>query len=135
MRLEAALNMGQEVMMKPEDIEDLKRANTIAAGAVHPETNKIIPFYMRLSGFVVFNTPILLLILFTRSQTPIFNAGMQWANQTYNAGMNYGNRNASTPYTNVELAKGYCGAVVASCGIALASRTYFARQLSTLKGP
>jgi len=54
---------------------------------------------MRMSGFVVFNTPILLVILFAKNQTPMFNAGMQVVNQTYNAGMNYGNRNASSEYT------------------------------------
>ena len=74
MRLEAAENLGQDVMMKPEDIEDLKKANRIASGAVHPDTNEIIPIYMRLSGFVVFNTPIVLLVLFTRTQTPAYNA-------------------------------------------------------------
>jgi len=31
--------------MKPEEIEEVKKASRIAGGAVHPDTNQIIPFY------------------------------------------------------------------------------------------
>jgi sideroflexin-5 len=89
---------------------------------------------MRLNGFVVFNCPILLICLFTRNQTPVFNAGMQWVNQTYNAGMNYGNRNASSTYTTSDLMRGYSGAVVTSMAIALISRTMLAGRLNSLSG-
>ena len=51
--------------MKPEEIERVKKASRVAGCAVHPETNKIIPFYMRLSGNVVFNAPILMAVMFT----------------------------------------------------------------------
>ena len=53
--------------MKLEEIEEVKGADKITGGAVHPDTNEIIPFYMRLSGFVVFNTPLVLITLFTRN--------------------------------------------------------------------
>jgi len=66
--------------MEPAEIEEIKKASRIVGGAVHPDTNEIIPFYMRLSGFVVFNAPIVCLVLFKRDQTPLFNAGMQWVN-------------------------------------------------------
>lgn len=95
-REEVANNLGQKVRMKAEEIEQVKRADKITGGAVHPDTQELIPIYMRLSGFVVFNTPLVLITLFTRNQTPIFNASMQWINQTYNAAMNYGNRNVSS---------------------------------------
>ena len=49
--------------------------------------------------------------------------------------MNYGNRNASSAYTHVDIARGYLGAVVVSVGIALGSRTLLANALKTLKGP
>ena len=81
---------------------------------------------MRLSGFVVFNFPLVFAVMFIRNQTPVFNATMQWINQTYNAGMNYGNRNASSPYTTKDLARGYAGAVAVSVSIALYTRTIFA---------
>lgn len=66
--------------MKPEEIERVKKASRVAGCAVHPETNKIIPFYMRLSGNVVFNAPILMAVMFTPNQTPAFNAFMQLVN-------------------------------------------------------
>lgn len=112
--------------MTPEEIEKIKRASNIVGGAVHPDTNEIIPFYMKLSGFVVFNMPLVFAVLFAK-QTPIFNAGAQWANQTYNAGMNYGNRNASSSYTVADLGKGYSGAVAVSMSIALFTRKVFAK--------
>lgn len=127
--------MNQPVLMKPEEIEEVKRASRVAGGAVHPDTNKVIPFYQRLSGFVVFNAPIVFIVMFTPNQTPAFNAFMQLVNQTYNAGMNYGNRNASSEYTKYDLMRGYGAAVVTSCGVALVSRTLMAKQLASLSGP
>lgn len=109
--------------------------SNIVGTAVHPDTNKVIPFYMRLSGFVPFNAPLVFAVLFVRNQSPVFNATMQWLNQTYNAAINYGNRNASSNYTVSDLMKGYTGAVAVSVSIALFTRTIFAPQLATLKGP
>lgn len=79
--------------------------------------------------------PLVFAVLFVKNQTPLFNAGMQWANQTYNAGMNYGNRNASSNYTNQDLLRGYLGAVVVSCGLSYSVRRIFAQQLGKMKGP
>jgi len=67
-------------MMKPEEIEDVRQAYRIVGGAVHPDTNEIIPVPMRLSGFVVFNVPIATLVIFKANQTPLFTAAMQLAN-------------------------------------------------------
>ena len=80
LRQEAAKNIGSNVQFTPEEIEAIKRNNAIVGSAIHPDTGALIPFYMRLSGFVVFNMPIVVTILFTRNQTPLFNAGMQWVN-------------------------------------------------------
>ena len=79
LRKDASDKLGQPVLMKPEEIEKLKLASRIAGGAVHPDTNQIIPFYQRLSGFVVFNAPLVFAVMFAK-QTPAFNAFMQWAN-------------------------------------------------------
>ncbi len=43
--------------------------------------------------------------------------------------MNYGNRNASSPLTNKDLAKGYIGAVLVSGGIVSGTRIAFKKQL------
>lgn len=48
--------------------------------------------------------------------------------------MNYGNRNASTPYTTEDLANGYIAACVVSIGIAMGSRYIFANFLKSQKG-
>lgn len=55
-------------------------------------------------------------------------------NQTYNAGMNYGNRNASSQYTAKDMGVGYLGAVFVSVSIALYTRRVFASQLAKLSG-
>lgn len=46
---------------------------------------------MRLTGFVPNNFPIAFTVLFVRNQTPLFYAFKQIINQTYNAGINFGN--------------------------------------------
>jgi hypothetical protein len=48
--------------------------------------------------------------------------------------MNYGNRNASTPYTTNDLATGYLAACAVSIGIAMGSRYVFANFLRKQKG-
>jgi len=64
----------------------------------------------------------------------MFNAFLQWLNQTYNCGVNYGNRNASSCYTLADVGKGYAGAVFASISIAVVTRRLFAGQLARFKG-
>ena len=59
---------------------------------------------------------------------------MQWVNQTYNAGLNYGNRNASSNYTKGDLLRGYLGALFVSISISLAARVHFAGLLASLSG-
>jgi hypothetical protein len=66
-RNEAAHNMGSKVYLTPEEIVRVKQNNAIVGSAIHPDTNKIIPFYMRLSGFVVFNFPIVFAVLFVKN--------------------------------------------------------------------
>ena len=133
-RSEAARNMGSSVFLTPEEIVRVKENNAIVGSSVHPDTNEIMPHWQRLSGFVIFNFPIVFAVLFIPNQTPLFNAGMQWINQTYNAAMNYGNRNASSPYTTSDLARGYAGAVAVSVSIAMTSRRMLASQLKQFKG-
>jgi hypothetical protein len=119
-------------MLKDDEISDIRYANNVAGSAVHPDTGEIIPFYMRMSGFVIFNVPIAFAVLFTKNQTPMFNATFHGINQTYNAGMNYG---ASSSYDLSDFAKGYSAALVSSVLIALYTRRLFAPTLKNLQGP
>jgi hypothetical protein len=74
LREEASGRIGAKVMLKEEDIKDISYSDKVVGSAVHPDTGKIIPFYMRMSGFVLFNVPIVFAVLFTKNQTPAFNA-------------------------------------------------------------
>lgn len=76
-KLEAAERSGVgHVLMKPEDVEDIKMAHRIVGGSVHPDTGELIPRVMRLSGFVVFNIPLATLMVFAPNQTPFFTGTM-----------------------------------------------------------
>ena len=70
--------------------------------------------------------------LFVTNGSPLFTAFMQFLNQTYNAGLNYGNRNASSPYGISDLLKGYLAAVVVSMTIALNLKTFIYKYLGTV---
>ncbi|CDW90303.1 sideroflexin 5 [Stylonychia lemnae] len=133
-REEASDNIGAKVYLKQEEIDELIYANRVVGSAVHPDTKQINPPWFRMSSFVLFNVPLVFLVLFAPNQTPAFNASLQGMNQTYNAMMNYGNRNASSPYTNEDILKGYAFAVLTSGGIALYSRKLLASKLKALKG-
>lgn len=58
----------------------------------------------------------------------------QWVNQTYNAGLNYGNRNATSSYTNEDIMKSYSVAVTASIVVALGIRKFLERYTRNLHG-
>ena len=75
LREEAATNLGSAVYLKQNEIDDLISSNRIVGSAVHPDSGKIIPFYARMSGFVIFNVPLVFAVMFTRNQTPLMNAG------------------------------------------------------------
>jgi hypothetical protein len=70
--------------------------------AVSRDTGEVIPHAMRMCAFVPVNIPILFGMLISPPTT--FNTIFwQWFNQSFNAGLNYGNRNASSPYTTNDL--------------------------------
>jgi hypothetical protein len=79
---------------------------------------------MRMCAFVPVNVPILFGMLISPPTT--FNTIFwQWFNQSFNAGLNYGNRNASSKYTNHDLMLGYTAAVGSSVSMALLLRKVF----------
>lgn len=72
----------------------------------------------RVCAFAPANIPICAGMLMTPATR--FNVLFwQWVNQTYNAGFNYSNRNASGSLTNEKLAAIYTGASAISCGLAV----------------
>lgn len=66
--------------------------------------------------------------------TPVSTAFWQWLNQTYNAGMNYGNRNASSQYTTKDILMGYTAAVGASVGMGVGLKKLSANATKHMHG-
>ena len=72
---------------------------------------------MRTNAFVPTNIPIIVGMLVS-PPTQVYTIFWQWLNQTYNAGLNYGNRNASSTQTTQELLQAYCIATGTAIGVA-----------------
>uniref|UniRef100_A0AAV1V642 Sidoreflexin n=2 Tax=Peronospora matthiolae TaxID=2874970 RepID=A0AAV1V642_9STRA len=86
--------------------------------AVHPQTGETVPAVFRLSAFVPVNIPIcvgMLLAPPTLANTIFW----QWINQSYGAGFNYANRNASSEQDNSTIFKSYAIATLVSCTTAV----------------
>lgn len=79
------------------------------------------------------NVPILVGILLSRPT--IFNTMFwQWVNQSYNAGLNFGNKNSTCNYTNADLGKGYVAAISSSITVAVTLRKMTAKMTATATG-
>ena len=66
--------------------------------------------------------------------TVFYTVSVHVANQSYNAIMNYGNANASSPYTKEDIGKSYASAVCASVGVALLIRQINAKRSASATG-
>ena len=106
---------------------------SIVNASIHPDTNKPVPWVMRMCAFVPTNLPIIFGMLMA-PPTPMNTAFWQWLNQTYNAGMNYGNRNASSQQTTGDILFGYSAAVTSSISISLFLRKASANFTKNFKG-
>ena len=107
--------------LTPEGFKELMKADKIYKAIYHPDTKEKVPFTFRMCAFVPVNIPIVFGLVCT--QPTLFNVIFwQWINQTYNACWNYSNRNATSTFTNKELAIAYTGAVSSSISIALVGR-------------
>lgn len=88
---------------------------------------------MRLSSFVPINIPIAFGMIIT-APTPFNTILWQWVNQSYNAALNYGNRNASSTYTTQDITKSYILACAASIIVALGIRKGLSRYTKSMTG-
>jgi hypothetical protein len=66
--------------------------------------------------------------------TPFNTILWQWINQTYNALLNYGNRNASSTYTTNDILKSYGYACAASISVALGIRKGLSSRTKEMVG-
>ena len=101
--------------------------------AIHPDTGKMIPWALRFSSFLPMNIPISFGFIFA-APTPFNTIFWQWLNQTYNAALNYENRNASSTYTTEDIMKSYTVATSSAIGVALAIRKAVEKQANSMKG-
>eukprot|EP00347_Sterkiella_histriomuscorum_P004533 403360099 len=111
----------RRMLLTPEKVKELRTAETVVSVAVHPDTGNYIPWVCRLSSFLPCNIPIAFGFIIA-APTPFNTIFWQWINQTYNALMNYGNRNATSLYTTEDILKSYSVAVGSSIGVALGIR-------------
>jgi len=78
----------------PATVREYQKSHIILSSCVHPETDKLLPWPMRVSAFLAVSVP--LMAGMTLSAPTMFNSLMwQWINQSYMAGLNYGNKSAS----------------------------------------
>ena len=101
--------------------------------AVHPDTGNYIPWVCRVSSFLPCNIPIVFGFIMA-APTPLNTIFWQGMNQTYNALMNYGNRNATSLYTNEDVLKSYLVAVSSSIVVALGIRKILSGYTRHLTG-
>ena len=66
--------------------------------------------------------------------TPLNTILANWVNQTYNAAINYGNRNASSTYTTADIMKSYTMATASSVVVALGIRKSVEHKTKTMVG-
>lgn len=128
-----AANSGKQVMLTTSEIARLRKLQTIVNASIHPDTNQPVPWVMRMCAFVPTNLPIIFGMLMS-APTPMNTMFWQWLNQTYNAGMNYGNRNASSQQTTGDILFGYSAAVFSSIAISLSLRKACAGVTRTMAG-
>ncbi len=122
-----------KLLLEESEIQRMRKYQAIVNSSIHPDTQKPVPWAMRMCAFLPTNLPIIFGMLMT-TPTPASTAFWQWLNQTYNAGMNYGNRNASSKQTINDLLFGYSAAVVSSITISMGLRRMSANFTKNLTG-
>ena len=93
--VEAKADSQGNCQMRQIDFDKFRTIKMRMASCEHADVKEIIPWHMRASAFVPVGLPIslgLILSPATMGSTILW----QWINQTYVAGFNYGNRNASS---------------------------------------
>lgn len=117
----------KDITITLEEKEKIELAMALANSNAD-DRDEVIPRPFRLSGVVPCNIPIIGSLVFL-PQTYASTIFMNWVNQSYDAGINYGNKNSSCPYSNSDIAKGYLAAVGSSIAVALALRISGSRFL------
>lgn len=122
------------ILYPPSTISEIRKAQSLVGSAVHPDTNEYIIRPMRMCSYASLSIPVLFGMILSKPTT--FNIIFwQWANQTYSAGINYANRNASGSLDTKGLMTAYVAAITSSIGIGLGMRKLLSPISRNLKGP
>ena len=98
--------------------EQLWNARHTREALVHPDTGKKLPTLFSFAAYTPMQPPIIVGLCWPNASTAT-TLFWQWANQSYNVGVNYCNRNEAGALDDRTLAMSYAGAVGVSCSIAL----------------
>ncbi|CAM9262943.1 unnamed protein product [Chrysoparadoxa australica] len=113
--------------------DELWAARRALEATLHPDTGEPIPALLRFSAFAPVN-----MVLVTAMLTPAvigsfpLTIGVHFINQTYNAAINFANRNASNPIPTQRLLEGYAGAVSTAVSIGMGA-TYLTKKAAAAR--
>jgi len=107
--------------------KEVLRAKQIYESAFHPDSGEKMNVFGRMS----FQVPGGMLItgaMLTFYKTTTAVVFWQWVNQSFNALVNYTNRNAKSPLTETQMGVAYVSATAAACFTAMGLKSYLAKK-------
>lgn len=129
--LDRAKVLREQYLLRQEPPETSKaeiiRTKRLYESAFHPDTGEKQNIFGRMSFQVPGGMAVTGALLTFYKTTPqiIF---WQWVNQSFNALVNYTNRNANAPLTNTQLGVAYVSATVAACFTAIQFKNFLAKR-------
>jgi hypothetical protein len=121
-----AKQKGEKFMLSDEQIHVIKRAKIVTGASIHPDTGTLISWPFRMSSFLYMGVPLTVGLTMTPPTT--FSTFLwQWLNQTYFAGLNFSNRNASNISTNLNVLLGFTAAAASGVFMAVFMRKLLGR--------
>ncbi|MCP9266113.1 Sideroflexin [Dirofilaria immitis] len=105
-------------------VEDLQRAQAFYGSAFHPDTGQLQTLLGRMCANAWGGTLLCgaMMLWYRSTRAVVF---WQWANQSFNALVNYTNRNAQSP---LDLLVAYTSAVTGALGVAVSLKNYLSKR-------
>ncbi|EFO22533.1 hypothetical protein LOAG_05950 [Loa loa] len=108
-------------------VKDLQRAQAFYGSAFHPDTGQLQTLPGRMCANAWGGTFLCgaMMLWYKSTRAVIF---WQWANQSFNALVNYTNRNAQSPLSKRDLLVAYTSAVAGALGVAVGLKNYLVKR-------